>query len=176
VGRKFPPPPPEQPFDIIVDCHAPGEAPQPLTLNSLGVEPRLLPSGWGSSFSGPTVPSAHSLHPTALMHPGAITTCLTRIKCVDLQKCYAVKSGEALPSCCSPRGSPAARDKGLEELRSLTEEICVVWNGGQIGPGEPVRFECGSPSFAACPMKPGNRPPKIKRRQLIPGRRWAILS
>jgi len=41
----------EQPFGTIVDVHAPGEAPQPLTLNSLGVEPRL-PSGWGSSFSG----------------------------------------------------------------------------------------------------------------------------
>jgi hypothetical protein len=32
----------EQPFGTIVDVHAPGEAPQPLTLNSLGVEPRLL--------------------------------------------------------------------------------------------------------------------------------------
>jgi hypothetical protein len=41
----------EQPVGTIVDVHAPGEAPQPLTLNSLGVEPRL-PSGWGSSFSG----------------------------------------------------------------------------------------------------------------------------
>jgi hypothetical protein len=35
----------------------------------------------------------------------------------------------------------------------------------ETGPGEPVRFECGSPSFAACPMKPDNRPPKAKRRQ-----------
>jgi hypothetical protein len=32
----------EQPFGTIVDGHAPGEAPQPLTLNSPGVEPRLL--------------------------------------------------------------------------------------------------------------------------------------
>jgi hypothetical protein len=32
----------EQPFSAIVDRHAPGEAPQPLTLNSPGVEPRLL--------------------------------------------------------------------------------------------------------------------------------------
>jgi hypothetical protein len=30
----------------------------------------------------------------------------------------------------------------------------------ETGPGEPVRFECGSPSFAACPMKPHDRPPK----------------
>jgi hypothetical protein len=50
------------------------------------------------------------------MHLGAITACLTRIKYVDLQKCYPVKLGEALPWCCIPR--PAARDKGLEELRS----------------------------------------------------------
>jgi hypothetical protein len=32
----------EQPFGTIVDGHAPGEAPQPLTLNSPGVEPQLL--------------------------------------------------------------------------------------------------------------------------------------
>ena len=41
----------EQPFGTIVASQSLGEAPQPLTLNSLGVEPRL-PSGWGSSFSG----------------------------------------------------------------------------------------------------------------------------
>jgi len=42
--------------------------------------------------------------------------------------------------------------QGLEELRSPTQENCVVWNVGQAGreaptwiPGEPVRFECGSP-------------------------------
>jgi hypothetical protein len=32
----------EQPFGTIVVSQSPGEAPQPLTLNSLGVEPRLL--------------------------------------------------------------------------------------------------------------------------------------
>ncbi len=42
----------EQPFSAIVDRHAPGEAPQPLTLNSPGVEPRLRSSGWGSFFLG----------------------------------------------------------------------------------------------------------------------------
>jgi hypothetical protein len=41
----------EQPFDTIVVSQSRGEAPQPLTLNSLGVEPRL-PSGWGSFFLG----------------------------------------------------------------------------------------------------------------------------
>jgi hypothetical protein len=41
---------------------------------------------------------------------------LTRIKYVDLQKCYPVELGEAFPWCCVLR-LPAARDKGLEELR-----------------------------------------------------------
>ena len=34
-----------------------------------------------------------------LIHLGAITAYLTRIKYVDLQKCYRVKLGEALPWC-----------------------------------------------------------------------------
>ena len=37
------------------------------------------------------------------MRLGAITACLTRIKYVDLQKCYPVELGEALPWCCIPR-------------------------------------------------------------------------
>jgi hypothetical protein len=51
LGAKKTPTRAEQPFDTIVASQSPGEAPQPLTLNSLGVEPRL-PCGWGSSFSG----------------------------------------------------------------------------------------------------------------------------
>jgi hypothetical protein len=45
----------------------------------------------------------------------------------------------------------------------------------ETGPDEPVRFECGSPSFAACPMKPDDRPPKTKRRQSIPASKNVIL-
>ena len=41
----------EQPFDTIVDGHAPGEAPQPLTLNHPASNPSCS-SSWGSFFSG----------------------------------------------------------------------------------------------------------------------------
>ncbi len=41
----------EQPFGTIVDGHAPGDAPQPLTLNHPASNPGCS-SGWGSSFSG----------------------------------------------------------------------------------------------------------------------------
>jgi hypothetical protein len=45
----------------------------------------------------------------------------------------------------------------------------------ETGPGEPVRFECGSPSCAACPMKPDDRRPNTKGRQSIPARKCVIL-
>jgi hypothetical protein len=41
----------EQPFDTVVDGHAPGEAPQPLTLNHPASNPGCS-SGWGSFFLG----------------------------------------------------------------------------------------------------------------------------
>jgi hypothetical protein len=41
----------EQPFGTIVDGYAPGDAPQPLTLNHPASNPGCS-SGWGSSFSG----------------------------------------------------------------------------------------------------------------------------
>jgi hypothetical protein len=41
----------EQPLGTIVDCDAPGDAPQPLTLNHPASNPGCS-SGWGSSFSG----------------------------------------------------------------------------------------------------------------------------
>jgi hypothetical protein len=39
------------------------------------------------------------------------------------------------------------RARLIEEYR----EGMVVRLAEKLGPGEPVRFECGSPSFAACP-------------------------
>jgi hypothetical protein len=54
------------------------------------------------------------------MQLGAITACLTRIKYVDLQKCYPVKLGEALSWCCIPplrRIAVRTWMQGLEELR-----------------------------------------------------------
>ena len=40
--------------------------------------------------------------------------------------------------------------QGLEELRSVLSGM-LVRLAEKLDPGEPVRFECGSPSFAACP-------------------------
>jgi hypothetical protein len=84
----------------------------------------------------------------ALMHLG-----LTRIKYVDLQKCCPVKLGEALSWCCVPLLRRIAVRAGcLEELRSSDRMPgMLVRLAEKLGPGEPVRFECGSPSFAACP-------------------------
>jgi hypothetical protein len=86
---------------------------------SLPVSRRVKPPAPHPQFTRRRTPAAQRLGfilLRALMHLGAITACLTRIKYVDLQKCYPVKLGEALPWCCIPR--PAARDKGSEELRS----------------------------------------------------------
>jgi hypothetical protein len=52
---------------------------------------------------------------------GAITACLTWIKCADLQKRYPAKLGGVLPWCCIPRLRRTAVSvgrRGLEELRS----------------------------------------------------------
>jgi hypothetical protein len=67
--------------------------------------------------------------------------------------------------------------KGRCDARTSKKRIVLAVNGQarREGPGEPVRFECGSPSFAACPMKPDDRRPNAKRRQLIPARKRVIL-
>lgn len=66
----------------------------------------------------------------------------------------------------------------------ISKRICVdlkdklswlKWSGSPRSPGEPVRFECGSPSFAACPMKPDDRCADTNRRQSIPTTRCVIL-
>jgi hypothetical protein len=46
----------EQPFGTIVDGYAPGEAPQPLTLNHPASNPGCS-SGWGSFFLGTAAPA-----------------------------------------------------------------------------------------------------------------------
>jgi hypothetical protein len=52
-------------------------------------------------------------------HPITITACLTRIKYVDLQKCYPVKLGEALPWCCVPLLRRIAVRAGCRAWRSF---------------------------------------------------------
>ena len=49
LGGKKIPTRAEQPLDTIVDRHAPGEAPQPLTLNHPASDPGCS-SSWGSFF------------------------------------------------------------------------------------------------------------------------------
>ena len=73
--------------------------------------------------------AAWSLHPLPSTHLDAITACLTRIKCVDLQKCYRSSWARLFRGAVS-RGSPARGTNARRELRSSTEENCA-WNVGQ---------------------------------------------
>jgi len=63
----------EQPFDTVVDGLAPGEAPQPLTLNHPASNPGCS-SGWGSFFLGAPErgqddPWPQLIQPTAILSP-----------------------------------------------------------------------------------------------------------
>jgi hypothetical protein len=78
---------------------------------------RGLAHGAGAGMNHPfLVAVAAGLARRGLRQPEKPRVNLTWIKCVDLQTCYSVKLGEALPWCCVPRS--AARDERLEELRS----------------------------------------------------------
>ena len=80
--------------------------------------------------------AAWSLHPLPSTHLDAITACLTRIKCVDLQKCYRSSWARLFRGAVS-RGSPARGTDARRELRSSTEENCCLecWSGSpRLGP------------------------------------------
>ena len=73
---------------------------------------------------------------------------------------------------------PIKRAERQSERAQLALGSLAVATNGQArreDPDEPVRFECGSPSICGVPMKPENRMPKSKRRQLIPVRKCVIL-
>jgi hypothetical protein len=139
--------------------------------------PSPSPSIHSASNPGCPAVGVHSFEGGPDVHLGAITACLTRIKYVDLQKCYPVKLGEALSWCCVPLLRRIAVRAGcLEELRSSDR---IAWNVGQARREARSRRACTlrmwQPLICGVPMKPGNRPPKIKRRQLIPASKRVIL-
>ena len=99
-----------------------------------------------------------ALHPrlrkvVGLCHLGAITACLTQINEPICKNAIRSSWARLLPWCCVPllrRIAVRVGCKGLEELRSVLSGM-LVRLAEKLDPGEPVRFECDSPSFAACP-------------------------
>jgi len=98
-------------------------------------------------------------------------------------KCYPAKLGEASSVVLRPAASQNRFQDGMQAWGSFApwdKRLCCLecWSGSprssHLDPGEPVRFDVAA-LICGVPMKPGNRPPKIKRRQLILGRRWVIL-
>jgi hypothetical protein len=74
---------------------------------------------------------------------GTATRFLTRIKYVDLQKCYPVELGEALPVVLRPAASQDRCQRGmqgLEELRwAKAQQSSRFLDAGSLGLRSPVR-------------------------------------
>ena len=74
--------------------------------------------------------------------------------------------------CVGAEASSVTPIKGAKDCLShcadLKTVLAVMDRLAETRPAEPVCLEYGSPSFAGVPMKPDNRPLKIKRRQSIP--------